>query len=355
MKLRRITAAFIAAATIAATAVPAYADFSETVTVAYEATSSAAKWDGKAALKEGKSYVVSSDVTISKAVTIPKGTTVTVNGGKKLTVAKGGSLTINGKLVLKQKAELALNGDLTLNKSRVFSCSGKITLGKTAVLKINGRFLFTDAGSISGTPSKVTISTDAAVLDAGKSSSKAFTNAVNKYYENMQKVSSKGKVSAKTAAKDIGEHYNRHLKLVFTDNLYMTALKSICAKTDVDMVYQAAKGKLNADQFLYDNGEKLMDDEISRLTLGNIKKASDVKSISVKIGETVDCTAITDVKTIGKARFGDITQYWASEATYTIKTKNGKTHTVKNAYICYVYAGGKLQLVNEVMDSAIYK
>ena len=87
---KKTTAAIILSAVImAGSSVSAFAEAPvQTVVVEQEYAASAAKtWDGKAALKAGQKYVIKKNVTVSGKVTLPKGTTLTVKKGAKLTCA----------------------------------------------------------------------------------------------------------------------------------------------------------------------------------------------------------------------------------------------------------------------------
>ena len=86
---KKTTAAIILSAVImAGSSVSAFAEAPvQTVVVEQEYAASAAKtWDGKAALKAGQMYVIKKNVTVSGKVTLPKGTTLTVKKGAKLTI-----------------------------------------------------------------------------------------------------------------------------------------------------------------------------------------------------------------------------------------------------------------------------
>ena len=95
---KKTTAAIILSAVImAGSSVSAFAETPvQTVVVEQEYAASAAKtWDGKAALKAGQKYVIKKNVTVSGKVTLPKGTTLTVKKGAKLTIGSKGALTVN--------------------------------------------------------------------------------------------------------------------------------------------------------------------------------------------------------------------------------------------------------------------
>mgnify|MGYP002999272718 CR=1 FL=1 len=110
---KKTTAAIILSAVImAGSSVSAFAETPvQTVVVEQEYAASAAKtWDGKAALKAGQKYVIKKNVTVSGKVTLPKGTTLTVKKGAKLTIGSKGALTVKGTLSVKSGATLAVSG-----------------------------------------------------------------------------------------------------------------------------------------------------------------------------------------------------------------------------------------------------
>lgn len=146
----------------------------ETASVVQELGASSAKtWDGKAELQAGKKYVLKKSVTISSDVTVPKGTTLTLNKGAKITVAKAGSLTINGKVIMRAGSALTVNGTLTTAKGSTVSASGAIKFGKNkANVTLGGKLTVNKSGTISGTPKSIELGNKAKVSVKGKNTCK---------------------------------------------------------------------------------------------------------------------------------------------------------------------------------------
>ena len=139
---KKTTAAIILSAVImAGSSVSAFAEAPvQTVVVEQEYAASAAKtWDGKAALKAGQKYVIKKNVTVSGKVTLPKGTTLTVKKGAKLTIGSKGALTVKGTLSVKSGATLAVSGTLTTAKGSKLTDAGTIKFAKTAKVTLGGK------------------------------------------------------------------------------------------------------------------------------------------------------------------------------------------------------------------------
>ena len=139
---KKTTAAIILSAVImAGSSVSAFAETPvQTVVVEQEYAASAAKtWDGKAALKAGQKYVIKKNVTVSGKVTLPKGTTLTVKKGAKLTIGSKGALTVKGTLSVKSGATLAVSGTLTTAKGSKLIDAGTIKFAKTAKVTLGGK------------------------------------------------------------------------------------------------------------------------------------------------------------------------------------------------------------------------
>ncbi len=73
------------------------------------ASAASTKWNGTSALKAGKSYVISSAVTMDSKFTIPAKTTLTVATGGSLTVSKGVTATVKGTLSVTKGGALKVN------------------------------------------------------------------------------------------------------------------------------------------------------------------------------------------------------------------------------------------------------
>lgn len=138
------------------------------VSVMREYEASAVRWNGKTELKAGKTYAVTSNVTISKKTVIPAGTTLVVMKGAKLWINSKGSLYIKGKLNVKSGGTLAVTGRLYQYKSKSLLCYGELRFSKNANVTLNGKTTVYSAGSITGTPKKLSVGDNADITCKGK-------------------------------------------------------------------------------------------------------------------------------------------------------------------------------------------
>lgn len=113
-------------------------------------SAAAAKWNGTSALQSGKSYVISSAVTMDSKFTIPAKTTLTISKGGSLTVSKCVTATVKGTLSVAKGGTLKVNGTLDADEKSAIKVSGKFTYGGSAKLKINGTYTVTSTGTVSG-------------------------------------------------------------------------------------------------------------------------------------------------------------------------------------------------------------
>lgn len=164
----------------------------QTAQVVREYAAKASEWNGKTALKSGKSYVVTKDVTISKDVTVPKGAKLTIKNGAKLSVGAKGSLTINGTVTVGKGSALAVSGALTQAKGKKLVVSGTVKLGKKSALTLNGSVTLKKGGVISGEPKTLDLGKNVKFTLNGKLSSqkllKAYDSAaISQLTENLAK------------------------------------------------------------------------------------------------------------------------------------------------------------------------
>lgn len=110
----------------------------------------ATKWNGTSTLKAGKSYVITSAVTMDSKFTIPAKATLTIANGGSLTVSKGVTATVNGTLVVSKGGTLKVNGTLNAAESSSVKISGKFTYGASAKIKLNGGYTVSSTGTVSG-------------------------------------------------------------------------------------------------------------------------------------------------------------------------------------------------------------
>ena len=160
-----LSGALMAGMTTAFAESPAPVQTAQTVR---EYAAKAAEWNGKTAMKAGKSYVVSKNLTISKKVTLPKGAALTVKNGAKLTIGAKGTLNVKGTLTVKSGAALAVSGKLYEYKTGKLTVSGTASLGKKSNVTINGKLTVGSTGVIKGTPRALTLARVAATSIKGR-------------------------------------------------------------------------------------------------------------------------------------------------------------------------------------------
>lgn len=112
--------------------------------------SAAYKWNGTSTLKAGKSYTISTAVTMDSKFTVPEGTKLTVSKTGSLTVSKGVTATVKGSLTVSKGGTLKVNGTLNTTEGSTLKISGKLTYGASAKLSINGSYSVTSTGTVTG-------------------------------------------------------------------------------------------------------------------------------------------------------------------------------------------------------------
>lgn len=113
----------------------------------------ATKWNGTSAIKDGKSYVISSSITMDSKFTVPAKTTVTIAKGGSLTISKGVTASINGTLSVSNGGSLTVNGTLNTSEKSSLKVAGKFTYSGSAKIKINGAYSVTSTGTVTGNSS----------------------------------------------------------------------------------------------------------------------------------------------------------------------------------------------------------
>lgn len=173
-----LSGVLLASATTAFAETPA----AQTAVIESQYNASAAEWNGKTELKAGKSYVVTKNLTLSKAVTLPKGAKLTVKNGAKLTIGKNGALSVKGTLTVNKGAALSVKGSLTVAKSKKLVVSGNVSFAKTAKVKLNGKVTINKTGKISGEPKSLSVGSSAKITANGKITSEKLYKEYDKAY-----------------------------------------------------------------------------------------------------------------------------------------------------------------------------
>ena len=168
MNRKFIAAILSAIMTVSCVSVSVSAEELQTASVMREYEVTAVRWNGKTELKAGKTYAITSNVTISKKVVIPSGTTLIVMKGAKLWVNGNGSLFIKGKLNVKSGGTLAVTGRLYQYKSKSLLCHGEMRFSKNANVTLNGKTTVYSTGSVTGTPKRLAVGDNADIICDGK-------------------------------------------------------------------------------------------------------------------------------------------------------------------------------------------
>lgn len=222
----------------------------QTTVVTQEYGASAAKvWDGKSEMKAGQSYVLKKSVTISKKVTIPKGTTLTLNKGVKLGVSASGSLYVKGKLAVKSGASVSVSGTLYTYSGSTLSVSGAVKLNTNkAKVTLGGSLTVNKTGTVSGTPKSIKLGKNGKVTNKGKITCKKLNDLIGGTSTNDQDM------------KDIENMLNGVFdELISTKSMYSAIKKAVPAS----YIEQAEK-EFEEQIKQYDTN-----DELAGMTLGD--------------------------------------------------------------------------------------
>jgi hypothetical protein len=262
---------------------------------------SAKVWNGTSTLKADTAYVVKSNLTISKKVTIPAGTTLTVKNGAKLIVGSKGSLYVKGSLTVSKGATLSVNGKLYEYKTGKISVSGALKLNSKSDVTLNGGVTVNSSGTISGSTKSVSVGSKAAFTVKGKNSCKKLTEAID--------------------SRDIAK---------VLDSFYTTAM--------VDgNVYKAVRTVYPSAYITYLNGEfkkqgttlkafceDFSDEFVAALSESGLTAGS-VTAIDVNVTKLTDSTdSLTDEeKASMETIYGAVDKVCTVEADITAKQKSG--------------------------------
>lgn len=335
---KKTTAAILLSAVLmAGSSVSAFAEAPvQTVVVEQEYAASAAKtWDGKAALKAGQKYVIKKNTTVSGKVTLPKGTTLTVNKGAKLTIGSKGALTVKGTLSVKSGATLAVSGTLTTAKGSKVTDAGTIKFGKTAKVTLGGKLTVSKTGKVTGTPKSIKLAKTGTVDMKGTNSCKKLAALLN--------------TTADTTAqdkKDIETLLNNVANKVLKDGDLYGAVKMA---VPADLLKQAeeefaayTKELDPADEAYGMTFEQFINAMFTAL-VGDM--AATVDSAKVTVTDLTDCKSkLTDEQKQMFANSGDITKAYVAKVKTDVTFKPGvdtsKYNTDEIGELTMVYAGG---------------
>ncbi len=294
-------AAVLLCAVISATSLTAVvsAETMQTASVSREAEAAYYKWNGKTVMEAGKNYIVTSDVTVSKSVTIPSGTTLAVQKGAKLWVNTSGKLYIKGKLNVKEGATLAVSGTLYQYKGKVLTNYGEVRFGSKSSVTLNGKTYIYSKGSLTGTPKKLAVGADAALSCTGKNS----CTKLNKYFDRT------------AIAKKLDTAFTKAIK---NDDVYgtVTSLLSQELVADVDKAFKESGSSLKefCEEFSETFRKQMAGENIS---------ASKVTAVDVAVNKITASGVLTgDLKELADKYYKGGKAYDV-EFTVTIKTTSG--------------------------------
>lgn len=96
------------------------------------------EWDGISALRNNRTYVLSSSVEIGDSVVIPEDTVLTMRSGVRLAVNDEAELVIEGGLNLQGGSALFTKGSIDVSESGTLSVYGNVEASADADIEING-------------------------------------------------------------------------------------------------------------------------------------------------------------------------------------------------------------------------
>ncbi len=272
-----------------------------------EFSASAVRWNGKTTLKAGKTYAVTSNVTISAKVEIPANTTLIVMKGAKLWVNGKGSLFVKGKLNIKSGATLAVTGRLYQYKSKSILNYGEIRFSNKANVTLNGKTTVYSTGSITGTPKTLSVGANASVTCKGKND----CSKLDKYID-------------RTAMETRLDGF--FTKAVQKADVYgaMKYIMSADYISDLDKTLQAVGG-MTFEELCNTFGS----DYVLSLKEQNIDPKT-VSSISVKLTSMKSNAPEGDLRTVADSYYGGAKKCYSADCEVTVKTTSGSyTETVE--------------------------
>lgn len=304
MKLKKISVAVILSAALMAAAPAAFAEDMQTVSITQELGASAAKtWDGKATLKAGQKYVLKKSVTISSKVTIPKGTTLTVNKGVKLSVSSKGSLTVKGTLSIKSGATLSVSGTLKAVSGSKITDAGKVKFNKTSKITLGGKLTISKGGTLSGTPKTIKLGDNGTVTVKGKNSCKKLKTLLEK------------KAAVEADKETIEGLLNTYIKQAVTGDLY-GAMKAVTPASYIEKLEKEISEEqgMTAEEYINTLYSALI--QLAGVDSDELAKAAEKGKVSVS--SITDCfSSLTDEQKEFVSGCGDITKAYTLELTYT--------------------------------------
>ena len=339
---KKTTAAIILSAVImAGSSVSAFAEAPvQTVVVEQEYAASAAKtWDGKAALKAGQKYVIKKNVTVSGKVTLPKGTTLTVKKGAKLTIGSKGALTVKGTLSVKSGATLAVSGTLTTAKGSKLTDAGTIKFAKTAKVSLGGKLTVSKTGKVTGAPKSIKLAKTGSAAITG-------TNSCKKLAALLSTAADSTKDTLAQDKKEVETFLNNVADSVIKDGSVYSAIK-MAVPADY---FKQTEDEFNAYTKTLDPSDEAygmtFEQFIDALLSAQIESITNsVQSIKISVADLSDCKSkLTADQKQMYANCGDIAKAYIAKIKSDVTFKPGADTSGYNTddlgEITVVNAGG---------------
>ncbi len=309
------TAILLSAVIMAGSSVSAFAEAPvQTITVEQEYAASAAKvWDGKTALEAGQKYVIKKNTTVSGKVTLPKGATLTVNKGAKLTIGAKGALTVKGTLSVKSGATLAVSGTLTAAKGSKIADAGTVKLGKAAKVPLGGVFTVSKTGAVSGAPKSIKLGKSGKVTIKGK-------NACKKLAALLETPAEDGALAQDK--KEIEEFLGGVVSSFMNGNMYEAIKAAVPESTlaEAEKEFAAQTAALDKNDEMYGMTFEQFINALFSSLIGDALQAVD--TVKVTVTDLTDAK-LTDEQKQMFAEAGDIAKAYVAKIKSDITFKEG--------------------------------
>lgn len=261
----------------------------QTIVVEQEFGASAAKvWDGKSEMEAGQKYVLKKSVTISSKVTIPKGTTLTLNKGVKLGISAKGSLYVKGKLAMKAGSTLSVSGTFYTYKGSTASVSGTVKFNKNkAKVTIGGKLTVNKTGVVSGTPKSIKLGKNGTVVVKGKNTCKKLADLLKT-----------GDSTLEQDKKEIEELITKMMETMLVDGKYYDAVAMAVPEAVLKEAEEEFKESMAEFDTTGEYADMTLEDFMNELFGNLIKPMLDeigtIKSVKVTVEKLTDYTLSED-------------------------------------------------------------
>lgn len=265
------------------------------------------EWNGKTALKSGKSYTVSKNVTISKTFSLPKNSTITVKNGAKLWISTAGKLNLKGTINVEKGGILAVSGTLYQYSSGKLNISGELRFGDKAKVTLNGKTAVKSTGTAKGNPKTLSVGKNPTFTVSGKISSAKLSEAVNK--------------------NGIGKMLSGYFKTCLCEQKIEKAVRTAFPKSYVAFL---EKGLSEADSSLAEYCS-LFAEALSESLKASGISTENIKNITANVKSITDITdKLTAEQQEIKKIYGNVTKVY--EAAFTVKYNTGSAGTESVEY-----------------------